>query len=134
MYAIVDVMYYTHSPKLTIIGTHGRNMSRRLQEHLKTKGILANAIGSFNLKNIGSSQKVHNATTLIFLNKDIQQLVEETLAITGKDIICLDIQEMPISNASKPLTGEGWVEYQKNVVQPEIVRQIQKHLKKLSVI
>jgi len=119
------------SPTITIIGTHGRNLSRYLKDHLQSKGIQSYAVG-MHFKNLSTVQKIKNSKTLICIHGDIAKAVKKELDVGDKHIICLDVNDSSESSSSKPLTGEMWQEYQRNYARPQLEGQIKKHLSELT--
>lgn len=123
--------FQSNKPKITIVCTHGRNLSRYLKSHLQEKGISSYAVGMF-FENQGTVQKIKNAHTVICVHPDIKKAVEAAIDLSEKQVICLDIDETPSgAETAKAITGEVWLEYQREYVYPELERQIKKYLKKL---
>lgn len=118
---------------ITIVGKHGRHLSRFLKDHLKENGIEAHAVG-LNFKNRDTKRKIQNAKTLIFVHPDIKKAVCENVDVKGKHMICLDVTDVPdaASLNSKRITGEEWVKYQNDVAYPTLIKQIKKHLTKMA--
>ncbi|MBT3230389.1 hypothetical protein HN358_01205 [Candidatus Uhrbacteria bacterium] len=118
--------------KITIVCTHGRNLSKYLKEHLMEKGIKSHAVGLY-FKNLATIQKIKNAKTIICVHPEIQKEVEAEFDLTKKYVICLNVSDCPNeSGTSKNLTGDVWLEYQKEYVYPALESQIKKYLKKLA--
>ena len=124
-------MLKTH---ITIIGTHGRNASRYLKEHLAQKGVRAHAVG-MHFKNPATKQRIKNAKTIICINADVKKAVEEVFDTSKKLMICLDVSDVPEGiESSRALTGELWLEHQETHVYPTLEKQIKRHMKKLVVV
>lgn len=124
-------MAYLSKGEIVIVGLHGKNLASYLKDFLLQKGIKSSVAGITNLKNINTSRKITNASTIICLHSDIESAVSETYSLEEKHVICLEVDEMPQSGSSKPLTGEAWVAYQEEVARPTLRKQVQKHLKVL---
>lgn len=120
--------------KITIVGRHGNNLSRYLRDHLKEKGIRAHHVG-VHLKNGTTRNKIENAKAIIFIDSEIKKEVEIEIDITGKKVICLDVSDNPLATGdARSLTGEIWLEYQKNYTYPKLEESIKAHLKILQKI
>lgn len=118
--------------RITIICTHGRNLSRYLKSYLETKDISSYAVGLF-FKNPGTAQKIKNAEIVICVSPFIKKTVEDAFDLSKKRVICLDVDDTPVgAESAKNITGDQWLEYQRDYVYPELERQIKKHLKKLA--
>ena len=117
--------------KITIICTHGRNLSKYLKEHLLEKGIESHAVGLY-FKNLATIQKIKNAKIIICVHPEIKKEVEDTFDLSKKQVICLNVSDAPESAASKSLTGDMWLEYQREYVYPALESQIKKYLRKLA--
>lgn len=125
------MMFSTKGPSITIVGTHGRNLSVYLKEHLEKKGIKSHAVGVYN-RNTATIRRINNARTIICVNKEVYQVTEDSFDLADKKIICLDVSDSPqVKGTSKHLTGELWREYQENEVYPQLEKQIKKHIAKL---
>ncbi len=125
---------YTHNntPKITIVGTHGRNLSLYLKDHLAEKGIRSFAVG-LQFKSTSSIRRIKMCETLICLHADILKETEAEYDLSEKTVICLDVADTPPgAESKKPVTGETWLEYQREYAYPQIEAQIKKHLSKLS--
>lgn len=117
---------------ITIVDTHGRTLSLYLKDYLATKAIPAFAVG-MQFKNLNTMRKIKNAKTVICVHPDIHDAVTSEFDLSGKQVICLDVSETPdTSSGGRHLTGELWLEYQRDYVYPELEKQIQKYLKKLA--
>lgn len=118
---------------IVVVCTTGKNRSRYLKEYLETKGILAHAVG-VNSKNADVKRKINNAKVVVSVHPDIEEVLEERYTLEHQKLIKLEVDDHPSTDAvpTKRITGEKWVEFQKEYVYPELERQIKKHLSVLA--
>ena len=115
--------------KILAVCHWGRNRSRVVAKHLRTKGYDADYCGILEeTDNKITRERIDWADTILAVEKNIADEIQKKFAVDPAKILSINVTDRTARPGVPGLTGPAWERYQQETVYPDLIAAVDRLL------